>query len=210
MKLILASKEKYLIDKGYSFLGIPKDQLRIGIVNTAIKHVVDQEYLEYMREYHELMKSSGIDYNEFDIDGKTEEEIYDFFKDRNVIQVNGGNPFFLLKKIRESKFDLILKNLLDKGLCYIGCSSGTYIMTPTIEIGGWKESRNRYGMEDLNALNYVPFLIKCHYLDSSRENIKEKIKNLKYPLRILKDDQCFLVEDGECTFMGDGEEVILN
>jgi len=210
MKLILASKEKYLLDKGYSFLDIPRNDLKIGIINTAIKHVADQEYLKYMREYDELMKSSGIDFKELDIDGKTEKEIYDFFADRNVIQVNGGNPFFLLKKIRESKFDLILKDLLNKGLYYIGCSSGSSVMTPTIETGGWKEGRNRFGVEDLNALNYVPFLTKCHYVDSNEDFVKEKSKSLKYPLKILRDNQCFLVEDDKYTFMGDGEEVILN
>ena len=177
MKLLLASKEKFLLDIGYSLLGIPKDQLKIGIINTALKQVQDEEYLKYMKEYIELMKSSGLDFKEFDIDGKSETEIYDFFEDRNVIQVNGGNPFFLLKKVRETKFDVILKDLLNKGLCYVGCSSGSYIMTPTIEIGGWKEGRNRFGVEDMTALSYVPFLIKCHYVDMDRDKILEKLKN---------------------------------
>lgn len=210
MKLILASKEKYLLDKGYSLLGIPKEDLKIGMINTALKTSKDEEYLQYVKEYIDLMKLSGIDFKEIDIDGKTEEEIYTFFTDRNVVQVNGGNPFFLLKKIRESKFDLILRELINKGLCYVGCSSGSHIMTPTIEVGGWKKSRERFGILDLNALNYVPFLIKCHYTDDKKEEIIEKSRNLKYPLKLLRDNQCFLVEDNKCTFMGDGEEVILD
>jgi hypothetical protein len=31
MKLLLVSKEKFLIEKGYVFLGIPKDNIRIVI-----------------------------------------------------------------------------------------------------------------------------------------------------------------------------------
>lgn len=210
MKLILASKEKYLLDKGYSFLGIPKEDLKIGIINTALKTSKDEEYLQYIKEYMDLMKLSGIDFKEFDIDGKTEEEVFNFFADRNVVQIGGGNVFFLIKKAREVNFESILKQLFKNGLLYVGCSSGTYIMTPTIEIGGWKKSRERFGVENLNAFNYVSFFIKCHYTDDKKEEIIEKSKNLKYPLRILKDDQCFLVEDNKCTFMGDGEEVIIN
>lgn len=35
------------------------------------------------------------------------------------------------------------------------------------------------------------------------------MKTLKYPLRILRDGQGLLVEDGKYTFYGDGEEVKL-
>jgi dipeptidase E len=209
MKLILASKEKFLVEKGYSLLGIPKEGLKIGWVDTALKFVVDQEYLKYMREYDELMELSGIDFKKIDITGKSEKEILDFFADRNVVQVSGGNPFYLLKTIRETKFDLILKQLLEKGLCYIGCSSGSYIMCPTIEVGGWKLSRNRYGLTDFTALNYVPFLIRCHYTDDMKEDTLEKIRTLKYPLKVLKDDQCFYIEDGKIKFFGNSDEVIL-
>lgn len=35
------------------------------------------------------------------------------------------------------------------------------------------------------------------------------MKTLKYPLRVLKDVQCFFVEDGEEKFIGDDKEKIL-
>ncbi len=202
-------KRKFLLDKGYDLLGIARKDLRIGFINTAFQVVADQEYIKYMEEYYSLMESSGIDFKQFDIAGKTEEEILDFFADRNVIQVSGGNPFYLLKNIREAKFDLILKKLLERGLCYIGCSSGSYLMCPTVEVGGWKLDRNSHGLADFTALNYVPFLIKCHYTDDAKEAMMEKAKTLKYPLRLLKDDQCFYIQDGEVQFIGNSAEVIL-
>lgn len=209
MKILLASKEKFLLEKGYDLLGIPKESLKIGCINTAFKVVLDQEYIQYMKEYYELMESSGIDFKQFDIENKTEKEIMDFFSDRNVVQVCGGNPFYLLKAVRETRFDLVLKSFFEKGLSYIGCSSGSYLMCPTVEVGGWKLGRNKYGLEDFTALNYVPFLIKCHYKDDMKEDTIEKMRNLKYPLRVLKDDQCFYLEDGKMQFFGNSEEVIL-
>ncbi|MES2223614.1 MAG: Type 1 glutamine amidotransferase-like domain-containing protein [Patescibacteria group bacterium] len=207
MKLLLTSKEKFLITKGYDLLGIPKDKLKIGYITTALKVVADTEYLNYMKEYEIEMRKNNISFEEFDIEGKNEEEIREFFKDKNVIQVSGGNPFYLLKSIRESGFDKVLKDLLNEGLIYVGSSAGSYIMCPTIEVAAWKVGRNNYGLNDLTALAYVPFLLKCHYTDSAKDTILEKVKDLKYSLKILRDDQAFLVEDGNVMFIGDGEEV---
>ncbi len=207
MKLLLVSKEKFLIEKGYDFLGIPKDKLRIGYINTALKVSEDEEYLAYMKEYEEEMVKNNIYFERFDIKDKTEEEIREFFTDKNVIQVSGGNSFYLLKAVYESGFDKILKDLLSNGLCYVGCSSGSYIMCPTIEVAGWKTARNRYGMTDFTALGYIPFLIKCHYTDDSKEKIIEKMKTLKYPLRLLTNKQGILVNDDKYTLVGDGEEI---
>lgn len=209
MKIILASKEKFLLEKAYSLLGIPREELKIGFINTALQAVMDQEYLKYMNEYFSAMALSGIDFKQFDISGKTETEILDFFSDRNVIQVSGGNPFYLLKNIREVGFDLILKKLLEAGLSYVGCSSGSYIMCPTIEVGGWKVDRDRHGVTDTTALNYVPFLIKCHFTDDSKEEAIERTKTLKYPLRVLRDNQCFYINNSNINFFGDSEEVNL-
>lgn len=205
MKLLLASKEKFLLEKGYDLLDIPRANLKIGFINTAFKVVQDEEYIKYMREYFDLMELSGIDFKQFDIEGKTKEEILYFFSNRNVIQVGGGNIFYLLKAVRESGFDEILKELLDSDLDYIGCSSGSYLMCPTVEIGGWKASRNRYGVTDFTALGYVPFLIKCHYTDDQKEKVLEKMQGLKYPLRVLRDDEAFMAENGQCTFVGGTE-----
>jgi len=208
MKLLLASKEKFLLEKGYDLLGISRENLKIGIITTGLK-ASDEKFLEYIKEYMTMMKLSGIDFKEFDIDGRKEAEIRDFFKDRNLIQVIGGNPFFLLKKVRESGFDTILKDLIKEGYLYIGCSSGSQLMTPSIEVGAWKEGRDKFGVEDLTTLGYVPFLIKSHYTDDKKEEVREKMKTLKYPLKILTDHQAILVEDCKYTFVGDGEEVVI-
>ncbi|MES2409616.1 MAG: Type 1 glutamine amidotransferase-like domain-containing protein [Patescibacteria group bacterium] len=205
MKLLLTSKEKFLITKGYDLLGIPKDKLKIGYITTALKVVADSEYLAYMKEYEVEMRNNHISFEEFDIEGKNVKEIREFFNDKKIVQVSGGNPFYLLKHVRESGFDKVLKDLLDEGLIYIGSSAGSYIMCPTIEVAGWKAGRNNYGLTDLTALGYVPFLLKCHYTDSAKDTILEKKKDLKYPIRILRDDQAFLIGDGNVTFIGDEE-----
>ena len=73
-----------------------------------------------------------------------------------------------------------------------------------------RNADKNFGLTDLSALNYVPFCLKVHYIDDMEVSVREVIKALKYPLRILRDGQGILAEDGKYTFMGDGEEVKIN
>ena len=207
MKILLASNGKFSIEEGYKLLGIPTDQIHIGYITTASKGAKNLDYLERHRQE---MVQAGYFYEEFDIEGKSKEDILNFFTDKTVIYVEGGNTFYLLKAIRESGFDEVLKNLLDRGLVYIGVSAGAYIMCPNIEVATWRTGvERRFGVEDLTGLNYVPYVLKAHYTDDMQKDVKEKTRNLKYPLRILRDGQGIYIEDGKECFVGEGEEVKL-
>ena len=208
MKLLLASNGGFLIGQGYKALGIPTNEVNIGYITTASKGV---ENLSYIERHKEAMKNAGYAFEEIDIEGKSEDEILKFFADKNVVHIEGGNTFYLLKVVKEMGFEKTLKKLLDKGLAYVGSSAGAYIMCPTIEVSKLGRNADRdFGLKDLTALNYVPFCLKVHYTDDMEASVREIIKTLKYPLRILRDGQGILAEDGKYTFMGDGEEVKLN
>ncbi len=207
MKIILASDLSFLLKYGYDLTGISKSEMKIGYITTASKGSRDKTFLEKVKN---SMRENHIFFEEIDIEGKSEEEILNFFKNKNVIHVEGGNTFYLLKAIRESGFAEVLKELLNEGKVYIGTSAGAYIMCPTIEVANWNETgRDRFGLTDFSALNYVPFVLKVHYKDEAENLVKEKMKTLKYPLRILRDGQGILVENGEYKFYGEQTETIL-
>lgn len=207
MKLILGSDLTFLLKYGYGLTGIPKDQMKIGYITTASKGA--QKFTQKVQEtIIPEIKENGYSLKEVDIMGKSKDELRNFFKDKNVIHIEGGNTFYLLKAIRETGFAEILKELLNEGKIYIGTSAGAYVMCPTIEVSDWNdETVDRFGVSDFTALNYVPFLLKVHYKDEQKELVKEKIKILKYPIRILRDEQGILVENDKYTFVGDIEEV---
>ena len=181
--------------------------MKIAYVVTASKGSKDRSYIERIEK---IMKHEALSFKEIDIEGKNKVELREAFKDINVIHLEGGNTFYLLKAIRETGFDEILKEILGEGKVYIGTSAGAYVMCPTIEVSDWKSDKDRFGMTDFTALNYVPFALKVHYKDDMESLIREKITTLKYPLRILRDGQGILVENGKYTFVGDGEEVKIN
>ena len=206
MKLILASDLSFLLKYGYDLTGIPKDQIKIGHIITAYK--VSRASMDFFKNISEVIKENGYDMEDFDIQGKTKEEIKDFFKDKNIVHIEGGNTFYLLKAIRETGFADILKELLDEGKVYVGTSAGSYIMCPTIEVSDWNpDGKDRFGVTDFTALNYVPFVLKVHYKTEQEEIVRKGIETLEYPIHILKDGQGMFCEDGTCRFVGDGAEI---
>lgn len=206
MKLILASDYTFLLKYGYDLTGLSKDQMKIAHIITATKGTGKS----FNPKYKMIIEENGYYLDSFDIENKSVKEIQNFLNDKNIIQVEGGNTFYLLKAVRETGFDKILKEELEKGKVYIGTSAGAYIMCPTIEVSKFGRNADRnFGLIDLTALNYIPFCLKVHYTDDMETTVRETMKKLKYPLRILRDGQGILVEDGEYTFVGDGEEVKL-
>jgi dipeptidase E len=206
MKLILASDLSFLLKYGYNLTGIPRDQMKIGYITTASKG----DRGDFSRKLKYAIRDSGYDFEEIDIEGKTKEEIKSFFKDKNIVHMEGGNSFYLIKAIRETGFAEVLKELLEEGKIYIGTSAGAYVMCPTIEVSNWDETgKLRFGVTDFTALNYVPFVLKVHYTDEQEAKVREKMLSLKYPIRILRNGQGILVENEKYTFFGDQEETKL-
>jgi len=207
--ILLTSKEKFLIENDLSFLPKPIDEMKIALINTASKMSADTAYLDWLEWYKGIMTERNWDFEEIDIDGKTEAELRKILSNKDLIHIEGGNAFYLLKCVRESGFDKIIKDLLDRGVVYVGSSAGSYLMCPTVEVAAWKESRDKFGVTDFTALNMVPFLIKAHYKLGQDDILREKISTASCPVRILTDDQAFLVKDGKAELIGEGEEIKL-
>lgn len=206
-KLLLASDSNFLIKQGFNMLGIPKEQIKMAYISTASKPSLDKGYVERNKK---MMKDEGYDFEEIDIEGKTKKELEVLLKDKNIINVEGGNIFFLLKTARESGFDEIVKQFIEKGGIYVGTSAGAYLPCASIETSTWgPKNRERFEVIDFTALNLVPFIIKAHYKDENADLFREKVKQSKYPVRLLRDGQGILVEGDRYTFVGEGEEVTI-
>lgn len=207
MKLLLSSNGGFVIEKGLKLLFDDISKIKLAYITTAGKGNVNKEYLEIHKG---LLKKEGYDFEELDIDGKNENELRELLKNKDAVYVEGGNTFYLLKAVRESGFDKVIKELILKGVPYIGSSAGSYIVCPTIEMATWKpKQKDRFGITDFTALNLVPFLLTAHYTFEMKNILKNKILKAKYPTRILQDGQAILVEDNEYKLIGEGEEIKL-
>jgi len=203
--ILLTSSGKFVTDGDMLFLAKPISQMKLAYITTAAKGVQDASYVNARKQ---RMAELNFNFEEVDLDGKNENELMKILADKEIIYVEGGNTFYLLKTVRESGFDNVIKNLIDKGVIYIGSSAGSYIACPTIEMNLWKHPDiNRYNLTDLTGLNLVSFLVTVHYAPEFKELLKEKIKNSKYPVKILTDEQALLVRDGEVKLLGKGDEI---
>ena len=201
-KLILASRGTYITDGQYEIFDKPRNQVKWAHITTAGKSVPDTTYL---RKHDEHMRELGWDFEEIDIDHKTPDELRKILKDKDAINMVGGNSFYLLKSIRESGFEQVLKEFLDRGGVYCGSSAGAYVACPTIEMATWKDTKrfDRHGVTDFTAMNLVPFLVLAHYSPEMDPIIKPKIKAAKYSVKLLADHQAIMVKDEKIEFLED-------
>ncbi len=207
--LLLTSSGKFITSqRGLNIFSKPLNRMKMAYISTASKGVDDKSYLE---EHKARMKELNFDFKEIDIEGKNEQELREVLAGKEAIYVEGGNTFYLLKAVKESGFGKVIKDLISRGIIYIGSSAGSYIVCPTIEMAAWKHQDrfDRYGLKDLTALNLVPFLITAHYEPEYKEVIKRGIDNTKYPVKILTDQQAILVQDDQVKLVGEGEEIKL-
>src|SRR3989338_1774472 len=110
--LILLSSSK-LLPLAIQAIGKPANTIKLSHVITASKDVDDLGYLERTRA---ILKDLGVSYEDVDIEGKNEAQLLEIFAGKDAIFVNGGNTFYLLKAVRKSGFDRVVRQLLDKGV----------------------------------------------------------------------------------------------
>ena len=195
-------------DEILKLLPKPPAETRLAHIITASNEVNPHPWRD--NDKKEMIKL-GIQVEDIDIKGKTESELRLILKDKDVIYVQGGSPYYLLKYVKESGFDKVVGDLINKGVLYIGASAGSYITCPTIEQALWKKPRrNRHGLIDKEpAMGLIPFLIVAHYEPKFKKDVETGITKTKYPVRVLTDDQAILIKDGKEKLVGKGREIKL-
>lgn len=185
----------------------PLSALKMAYITTAFKVEAITAFADLDLQ---VLTTLGFQIEEIDIAGKSYAKLKQILDGKDIIYVQGGNTFYLLKEAKASGFDRVVRELLEKGVIYIGVSAGSYIACPTIEMAIWKKSKDQHGLTDFSAMNLVPFLLSVHYnREKYRGALLEGITKTTYPVRILTDDQAFLIQDDAVTLIGGGEEVKL-
>lgn len=166
----------------------------------------------WLEHYRTTLRKYGINkIEDLDMKNKTEKELRKILSPSDIIFINGGNTFYLLKHIQESGFDKIISDFLNNGKIYIGVSAGSIIACPTIETALWKPAdENKVNLKDFTGLGLVNFLISPHFKEKEKESIEKEMIHTKYPTVILNDQQAVLCIDGKYKIIGDGEKLTFN
>jgi peptidase E len=207
--LLTSGGMPYMKDEIKNLLQKPAYDITVGFITTAAKPEQDLEYLK--NDYQIMKEEMGFNVEEVDIEGKNESQVTKALELKDIIFVEGGNTFYLLKAMRKCNFERVIRKLLKKGKVYIGVSAGSIVAGRTIRTSDWKQPEERFGVKNLKGLNLVPFDIFVHFTPERSEIIIKKLKWKwqRRKLRILTDEQAILVQGREVMLIGDGEKVII-
>lgn len=132
-KIVLTScgiTNQNLKEEFYKLLNKGIEKIKVLYITTAIDGEDDSDTSWIDKEYQTILNLGIKEENikEYKMDYDIDLSLYD------MIYMMGGNTFYLLKRIRDTKFDIKLKEAIDKGLIYVGSSAGSIILGNTIEI----------------------------------------------------------------------------
>ena len=115
--LILTSSGQFITKNNIDhFLPKKITDCKIAYITTASKKVDDTSYIE---RHKQKMNELNFSYTEIDIADKNEAQLSSILTGYDIIFVEGGNTFYLLKSVHESGFDKVMKDLVSKGVVYI-------------------------------------------------------------------------------------------
>lgn len=113
-----------------SILSKSISETKVAFIPTAADPYADKWFMEAdVKKLTEL----GYILTQVDLKEKNEDQLKVSLQGINMVYVCGGNSFYLLEKIYESGFDIVIKDLINKGVVYAGASAGAVNMGPTIE-----------------------------------------------------------------------------
>lgn len=118
--------------------------------------------------------------------------------DIDVIYVCAGNTFTLLKLIKECKFDKEILNYLKKGVIYIGRSAGSHLMSKNIKhVENFDD--NDVGLDKFDAIGILNGIIFCHYTEDRRKFYERTLKENKYNVYKITDEELIRINGKEVT-----------
>lgn len=198
-KLFLASIAYLTLDKAIELFPDNPTKLTVAFIPTAANLYEDKSWLMKDRD---KLTAMGFTVKDVNLEEKTKEQLQKELTDIDVIFVSGGNTFYLLQQVRESGFDEIVKDMIEKGVVYIGSSAGAVLVSPTIEpVKGMDDEADAPRLTSYEGLGIVDYLVLPHYGDDYyKEQYKRMLNewgNKGYELKLLTNNQALIVNGTE-------------
>lgn len=209
LKLLLTSNGFYTDEIKEAFLQLIDGELNnldVAIITTASPQKEKNRFAQKAKADFEEMGFTNIDF--IDVEFEHPEGL----AQKDVIYMNGGNPFNLLFHIKQSGADRILQTLATKNVVIVGVSAGTVLLGPHLKVVHFFTSEmDELCTNDFSALHLTDMLIFPHYdredlfVDQTGKTIEERLREFeileKCEVTRLKDDEDLVLEfDGKAGF----------
>ena len=199
-KLILTPRFDYSIFKIEKHLPKNVSQEEVVLIPSAAYAQGEGNYnWVYPQDIHPF-KQIKSDYTLLDITNHTnKEELKEMFKKVKVLIITGGDTFYLLRFIKQSGLDDIIKQKLreeEDFVLFSGCSS--MIFSDDIEFSTPFDSPKKGELESFEGLNIIPFRFLPHlnhpHLAGVAHYILENNTSQNWIVGVL-DEQCIVISD---------------
>ena len=192
-KLFLTSQFSQVIGLVKKFLG------KTDLSNTKVAYIPNAEPTKEPKNRSSYKALESLGFKEIkiaDIEKMNKDEIKMIFNECQIIFGAGGDPVYLINKLRETGIDEILIQEIEKGKFYFGSSAGSMIM-------GEKIKNSKYlGEKTENGLGLVKFSILPHWGEKNDEDYRDKKVQLvqesydeKMSIMTLNDGKVIVIEN---------------
>ena len=197
MKLFLASLASTTLDLVLPLLPDKPNKLKLAFIDTAT-HPYGAIDMPWMTADRDKLAAMGFFMTDYDIKGKNADQLRRDLSQYQVIFVEGGNTFYLLNEVKKSGFDVVIKELLDKGVIYIGASAGSMILGPDLDhLVKIDHPETVPELTDYTCLGLIPERILPHLGREKYAAVHTAVtKEWGDKILALRDDQA-LVVDGD-------------
>jgi dipeptidase E len=141
----------------------------------------------------------GFHMKDIDLKDKTQEQLQSELSGMDAIFVSGGNTYYLLDHVVKSGFGTLVKDLVKKGVVYIGSSAGSALACPTIEHIEDFDDKSIVNLSSYEGLGLTQTLLLPHYGEAKYEQkfatIVKDWKEKGHELLLLRNSEVLVVTD---------------
>jgi dipeptidase E len=124
----------------------------------------------------------------------------------DIIHLAGGNTYYFLRTLKQSKVFSELKKFVAKGGALTGLSAGAILMTPNISTAGFPAfdcDENEEGLTNFHSLKLVNFEFFPHYRNSKRYDkaLAAYSESISHPLYACPDGAGIIVNGSQLCFI---------
>lgn len=169
------------------------------------KEFAKEDYNEFKR-YFSKYALTEIDCFLIDVD-YTEEELNKCLSS-DVIFLDGGNTFYLLKFVKKNGLTPKFAKFIENGGVLAGLSAGAIMMTPNIHsafIPSVDADENEFDIKKFKAMHFVDFEFFPHYKNTRKyvHEISLYSKFNKYPIFCCTDGSGIVIDGRKKIFIGE-------
>lgn len=201
VKLLLTSNGFYNEAIKEQFLNLingEPNELDVAIITTASPQKEINRFAQKAKVDFKDMGFQKIDFIDIEYDNP------ESLAQKDVIYINGGNPFNLLFYTKQSGVDSMLQELVTKNVVIVGVSAGAVLLGPNIKVVHFfTPQMNALNIKDFSALGLTDKLVFPHYdredlfKDSTSKTIEDRLKEFedleRCEITRLKDDEYITV-----------------